>query len=101
MYEFWDRELTTEETETLLQKLASNIAKRELQVPAIMALELHKPLANVGAHAALAFAPFIAPFVGAQNLGAYSAVLRNRSNIDRLIDILSELKVVEKAANTN
>jgi len=90
MFEYWDREPTEMETEELLQKMAATIIKRRLEAPAILALEMHKPVANVGAHAALAFSPFIAPFVGAQNLGDYSAVLRKRSNIDRLIDILSE-----------
>ena len=59
MFDFWKDELSEQEEEELLDKAASEIRKRKLEAPAILMLELHKPVAYVGSHAAIAFSPFM------------------------------------------
>ena len=84
----WDEDLTDEETEGLLDKAEREIRKRRMETPAIMALELHKPLANVGANALVVFAPFAVPFVGYDNIRDLSRLIRKRDNIEKLIQRL-------------
>ena len=89
MFEYWDREPTDAETAALIEKAANAIRRRKMETPAILALELHKPLANTGAHASMFFAPFLVPFFGTEGVGKYSAVFRKRENLERLIDMLA------------
>jgi hypothetical protein len=83
--EFWNEELGPEREEALLDQAAEAIAKRGMTVPAIIALEMHKPLAHVGGHAAVAISPFIVPFFGFDRVNEYSQLLSSRANVERLI----------------
>ena len=72
----------------MLDKAAEAIRKRGLETPAIMALELHKPLANVGANALVVFAPFAVPFFGFDGVRDASRLLRKRGKVEKLIQRL-------------
>src|SRR5579862_6118336 len=96
MFDFWTDELTPEQEEQLLDKAADSIAKRGMIAPAVVALEMHKPLSNVGAHAAVAFSPFLVPFFGFSAVDDYSRLLRKRENIERLIVRLEEIAAGSK-----
>jgi acyl-CoA reductase-like NAD-dependent aldehyde dehydrogenase len=85
MYEFWESELSEEETDQLLDKAAAEIRKRKLNVPAILMLEMHKPLAYISANAAVATAPFLVPLFGFNAVNDYSRLLQKRENIEALI----------------
>lgn len=61
-----------------------------METSAILALEMHKPLANVFAHGALAFSPFLVPFLGFENVNDYSRLLRKRDNVERLLVLLEQ-----------
>lgn len=90
MFDFWKDELTPEETDALLNKAATEIKKRKMQVPAILAIEMHRPLNLVAANAATAMAPFLVPFLGFDNVNDYSRLLAKSENVDRLIAKLEE-----------
>lgn len=87
---FWQNELTEEERDRLLARAAEEITKRRLHVPAILFLEMHKPLAYIGAHAAVAFSPFVAPFLGFDKWDKFSQLIRSPENIERLIRMIEE-----------
>ena len=87
----WSTDLTEEETEALIEKAANEIARRKLQTPAILFLEMHKPLAYVGANASLVFAPFAVPFLGFDFVNNYSRLFSKRENVERLIRKIEEL----------
>jgi hypothetical protein len=53
---------------------------------------MHKPLQNVASHAMLGFSSFLAPFVGIDNVAAYSRLVGNRDSYERLIVRLEELR---------
>lgn len=53
-----------------------------------MMLEMHKPLANLAGNAAVAFSPFLIPFLGFQNVDDYSRFFAKRENWDRLIEAI-------------
>ena len=93
----WDEELTEEEVEKILDKVEKEIRRRRMETPAIMALELHKPLANVGANALVVLAPFAVPFVGYDNIRDVSRLLRKRDNIEKLIQRLECPEGIAKA----
>ena len=101
MFDLWEQKLTEEEKNQLLDKAAHEILKRKLEMPAVLLLEMHKPLANIGSHAALAFSPFLIPFVGFDNLNNYSRLFSERENIERLMKKLErhgdEAVVTEEA----
>lgn len=97
---FWDEELSPEETERLLDKAAEQIRKRRMEAPAILALEMHKPLSGVASHAMVAFAPFAIPFFGYDNIHDMSRLLKDRQNVERLIQRL-ECPVNTDSSDTN
>jgi hypothetical protein len=85
MNEFWETELTEEETQALLDRAEHEVRKRKLNVPAILMLEMHKPLSYLGANAAIVAAPFLAPMFGFNLLNDYSRLLLKRENVEALI----------------
>lgn len=86
-----------EEESALLLKVAGEISRRKLETPAILALEMHKPLCNVFAHTAIVFAPFMMPFFGFDFLNNYSGVFRKKENVEKLILILEESRLTSTA----
>ena len=90
MFDFWENELTEEETQVLLDKCAGEIRRRELEAPAIVFLEMNKPISNVFAHLGLASAPFLVPLFGFDFINDYSNLLRKRDNVERLICMLEK-----------
>ena len=90
MFELWSEELTPEETDAMLDKASREIKKRKMEVPAILMLEMHKPLSFVAANAAVAFSPFLIPMLGFDSVNNYSRLFAKRENVDRLICRLEE-----------
>ncbi len=88
MFDLWNEELTEEQEEELLKRAASTIERRKLTTPAIMFLEMHKPLAFIGANAAVAFSPFLVPVLGFDTVNDYSRLLKKPQNVERLLQRL-------------
>jgi hypothetical protein len=88
MFDLWKEELSEEETAQLIEKMVMEVTRRKLNAPAVLFLESHKPLAYLGSQAAIAFAPFLVPFVGFDNVNNYSRLLADRKNVDTLVDQL-------------
>ena len=93
--ELWSEELTVEERDALIEKAAHEIQKRKLEAPAILMLELHKPLAYVGGHAVVALSPLMVPFLGFDAVNNYSRLFADKNNIELL---LQRIEVRSKAA---
>ena len=98
MAELWAEELTEEQTEALIDKMANEICKRKMQTPAIMMLEMHKPVASFAAQASVVFAPFAIPFVGFDMFNDYSRLASKRENVERLLLRIEELTRAESNA---
>src|SRR4051812_44920430 len=90
MADFWQNELTEEESDALISKAAKEIKKRKMEVPAILLFEMHKPLSYISSQAAIVFSPFLVPFLGFDNVNNYSKLLADRSSIERLLLKLEE-----------
>ncbi|MEX2243000.1 MAG: hypothetical protein WD716_04040 [Fimbriimonadaceae bacterium] len=61
-----------------------------METPAILFLEMNKPITRLAGNALIVFTPFIAPFVGMDNVHNYSRLLMERENVERLILKLEE-----------
>lgn len=90
MNDGWMEQMTPEEEEAMIDQLAGVVGKRKLELPAILALEMHRPLGNIGSHATVAFAPFLVPFLGHDQVAGISRLLATPGGLDRLIERLDE-----------
>jgi len=86
----WSTELSEEETDALIDKAAGEIARRGMQVPAVLALEMNKPLSSVGANLSLVFAPFMVPFFGFDFVNDYSRLFQKRENVEKLLQRIEQ-----------
>jgi len=84
----WSDEISIEEADPILKKIAYEIRKRKLETPAILLFESHKPLSFIGGQATLYFAPFLVPILGYNNVRDHARLLNRRDSIDRLLDYL-------------
>lgn len=90
MFEGWDEDLGDDDADRMIRKLAYEIKKRKLELPATLLFESHKPLSYLGGQATFFFAPFLVPFLGYNNVRDYGRLLNRRDSIDRLLLYLDE-----------
>lgn len=90
MQAFWETELTEEEKQDLIGRAVNEIQSRHLTTPAVLLLEMQKPISNISAHFALGLSPFLVAFFGFNNVNQYSQLLRSRADIERLIQAIEE-----------
>ena len=83
-------DLTPAERDQLLDRLASEVTRRRMETPSVLALEMHRPLAFLGSQALIVFTPVLAPAFGLENLQRLQKLLEDRENLDRLIDRIEE-----------
>lgn len=81
-----DTPLTPEQLETVMETVAQKIVNMRLETPAVLFLEMHKPLSFIASQGLLVAMPFFAPLIGAQNMADFSKLLKDRENIDLLIE---------------
>lgn len=84
----WAEDMSAEEADGKLRKIAYEIRKRRLEVPAILLFESHKPLSYIGGQATFFFAPFLVPILGYQTVQDYARLLNRRDSIERLLQYL-------------
>ncbi len=85
MIDRWGEDLTTEEREKLINEIAEGIVKRGLTTPAILFLEMNRPLSFVASQSLVVGSPFLAPFVGIDRVQDFSRLLKDRENVELLI----------------
>ena len=76
--------------------MAQKVAQRGLFVPAILFLEMHKPVTFLAGQGLLLASGFLAPVFGPQNVQRFAKLLESRENIERLIRAIEA-----KQAQTN
>lgn len=90
----WDTELTEEQRDALIEKMAQKVAQFGMYVPAIMALEMSKPVAFLAGQGLLLGSGFLAPLFGPQNVQQVSKLMESRANVERLIQRIEELSAL-------
>jgi hypothetical protein len=94
-------ELTDEDRDQLLERAAQAVIRRRMEVPAVLALELHRPLTFLGSQALIVFTPMLASAFGLENMQKLSRLLEDRGNIDRLIDRIEDLAAPPELSTTD
>jgi hypothetical protein len=89
--------LPKEKEREVIERIARRIVSYGLEVPAILFLELHKPLANLVGHSLLFAFPFLAPFFGVSALKEATTVLSTEEGIEALIKRIEEIVAEEKS----
>jgi hypothetical protein len=79
-------ELTPEREEELIDKIAIEITKRELEVPAILFFSGLRPVSGLAANIGiLPVAPYLET-LGLSNPYEYVSLFKNRDNVRRILD---------------
>lgn len=88
----WDKPLSEEDQDHILEKIIAVIHKWRMEVPAMLFLEASAPLSPLAGQGLIAFSPFVAPLMpsGLQDVQRLHKLLARPENIRRLIDLLSE-----------
>lgn len=91
-------ELDPEERDRVLDRVARAVVRHGMAVPAILALELHRPLTFLGSQALAFLTPVLAPAVGLGNMHLLYRLLEDRENLDRLVDRIEDLVAESRGA---
>jgi len=83
-------ELTPQQEEELIEKLAQFILKHKMETPALLFLESLKPLSFVGSTFAMMY---VAPFLDIYgvNFNQYAMLFQKRENVERLLQRIEAL----------
>src|SRR5947209_14552796 len=87
----WDAELPDDRRDELIDQMARIVTRRGLQLPAILFLEMHKPLTYLGSQAIILGSGFLAPLFGPKNVQQVAKLFETRANVERLIARIEEL----------
>ena len=75
----------------IIEKLAKRIVDLGLQTPAIIFLELHKPISTIFYQSSIFFQPIAAPLFGMERYSNIQSIISNRENIDKLIALIETM----------
>ncbi len=81
--------------------MAQAIHKRGLETPAILFLEMHKPLAGLASQSMVVFSPFLIPFLGFKGVDDYSQLVGDRAAIESVIQRLEDLRLNPTGGSEN
>lgn len=79
------------EVRELIEEVARWVANRRLEVPAVLFLEAHRPVASLAGHALIFASPLMAPLFGFKRMEGMEKLFRSEQNIERLIRRIEEL----------
>lgn len=83
--------LTQEQKNEVIESLAKKVAGRRLATPAVLFLDMHKPLSFLASQSLMVAMPLLGPLFGAQGLADLSKLLAERDNVEALIARIEEM----------
>ena len=93
----WLDDLTDEERDRIVEKVAQSVVRHKMETAAILFLEMHKPVSFMASQGLVVLSPFTAPFVGMENVQLASKLIEKRENVEVLIRRIEELSVEKEA----
>ena len=87
---------TDEELNEFIGKMADAVHRRGMCVPAVMALEMSKPLSFIGYSSLVVFAPMLELIIDPVKMEKLQAVAGDRDKIEKLIVAIENLEKNEK-----
>ena len=86
-----ESDLTPQRRDALLDGAARRIVRWGMETPAVLFLEMHRPLTFLAGQSLLVAMPFLGAFIDQRHLADWARLLQSRDNIDRLIDRIESL----------
>ena len=87
-----DTEYTPEEAEKLLDRIAEQVVRRRLEMPAALFFEMHRPLRFFAGQGLLLASPLLGAFFGLEELYKFSRLVEQPETVDRLIERIEKRK---------
>lgn len=84
-------ELSTEERDEIVERLAKQVVDRRLESVATLFLEMHKPITFLGGQALLLGAPLLGTIFGYENMQKLALFFQTPENVDALLQRIEEL----------
>ena len=81
----WSEPLPEAEREALLERISTQVVKRGLSVPAILALEMHRPMAFMLSQSMIALTPLFGPLLGLERMQTFGRFLAEPGGVEALI----------------
>jgi hypothetical protein len=91
MFDDLGEPLSEEETQKFLDDVATAVVKRRLETPAVLFLEMHKPLNYIASQGLIVAMPFLGPILGQDKIARFSRFLQTRDNVERLIQRIEDM----------
>ena len=88
----WDAPLNETDRDAMIETLAGEAVKRGMATPAILFLEMHKPLGFLAGQTLIFGAGFLAPVVGPKNLQKWAKLIESPDDVERLIRRIETLR---------
>jgi hypothetical protein len=86
-----DEPLSAEERDKLIDEVARKIVGRRMESPAILFLEMHKPVTFIASQGMVAMSPFLAQIFGRDGVRKYAQLLSSADNLELLIRRIEDL----------
>ena len=80
-----------EKTEETINRICREVVRRQMVVPALMLLEMSRPLNYLGSQALHFFQPFASVLVDSSAWGRFAAFLEQRGSVEFMIQRLEDL----------
>lgn len=81
-------DISDEEQQRILEKVAKGLVRRRLTAPAIFFLEVCKPLNFLGSQFLIAIAPFVQSLVPLRDYRKFALIIERDSNVEELITLI-------------
>ena len=83
-------ELSVDQRDLLIDRLAQKVSRWGLTAPAILFLEANKPFSFIGSQALLFFQPLLGFLLGDEVVGGYAQLFEDPANVERLLQLLEQ-----------
>jgi len=90
-------EIPAEEQQALLQKVATFIVKRRLTAPAVLTLEMCKPLHLIGGQLMIALNPFVQVIFNTTDFQKFALIIEQDQNLEHLIQLIEQTSEKDEA----
>ncbi|KAF0196799.1 MAG: Uncharacterized protein FD169_778 [Bacillota bacterium] len=84
------QDLKPERRDEILLAIAKKVEKYNLITPAILFLQMSKPLSFVGSQAVLFSAPIAGAFIDERLIEDFGQIMADRENVERLLTLLED-----------
>ena len=89
--------LTEERKNEVIESIAKKIVDRHLQTPAVLFLDMHKPLSYIASQSVLVAMPLLGLLFGPDSIVDMSKFLAERENIEALIARIENMSAARDA----